>query len=469
MSHKIKVDVNEDEIQVGGEMILCLADQQLLDGDQLNEVDDVLENDLIKVQDQIKKNEKKHIIVRNMMAKRRRKSQISTMKIKIEKEGFYIASDGKLIDEPKQNDLQAIKSKLNKNQQISLNVIDNVASDYKPSIPTTLIKKKFQKPQQANPFAEERISKIDKAILEEDDYELLQRSILNQQRQKMNQQIQKQEDNIKELMDQNKQKEEELHKIKQNEFMIPQVKIQGSEVQEIKVIEQSTDFLSNVKTDKEMEEINLRINTGYSIRDTKNGTTSVVNVRLPTERIVVQNRQQQSKMELENIREEIQKNDIFVEKEEQQEEQQEKDNNEIKKDEDGIEFLEEGQHVHGLTATLGLLRKRGELNPSKYDYVGRNKDQRVFKDQEQKDGEINLVYRDHSGKLMTPKEAFRYQCWIFHGDGPSKNKIEKKKRSELIRQKQKMRAQSEGPLMQALKEEQKKKGVAHLVIGKKKQ
>lgn len=32
---------------------------------------------------------------------------------------------------------------------------------------------------------------------------------------------------------------------------------------------------------------------------------------------------------------------------------------------------------------------------------------------------------------MTPKEAFRYQCWIFHGEGPSKNKIEKKKRKEL--------------------------------------
>ncbi|CAD8077311.1 unnamed protein product [Paramecium sonneborni] len=470
MSNKIKVDVNEDEIQVGGEMILCLADQQLLNGDQLNEVDDVLENDQIKVQDQIKKNEKLKEQIKKAHYSQKydgeEKKEILEKydEIKIEKEGFYISGDGKLMEEPKQNDLQAIKSKLNKNQQISLNVIDTVASDYKPSIPTTLIKKRFQKPQQANPFAEERISKIDKALLEEDDYELLQRSILNQQRQKMNQQNLKQEENIKELMEQNKQKEEELQKVKQSEFMVPQVKTQGSEVQEIKVIEQSTDFLSNVKTDKEMEEINIRINTGYSIRDTKNGTTSVVNVRLPTERIVVQNRQQ-SKMELENIREDIQKTDILVEKEEQQDDQQEMVD---EKQEDGIEFLEEGQHGNGLTATLELLRKRGELNPSKYDYVGRNKDQRVFKDQEHKDGEINLVYRDHSGKLMTPKEAFRYQCWIFHGDGPSKNKIEKKKRRDLIRQKQKMRAQSEGPLMQALKEEQKKKGVAHLVIGKKK-
>ncbi|CAD8078044.1 unnamed protein product [Paramecium sonneborni] len=75
----------------------------------------------------------------------------------------------------------------------------------------------------------------------------------------MNLQILKQEENIKELMDQNKQKEEELQKQKQNEFMIPQVKTQGNEVQEIKVIEQSTDFLSNVKTDKKMEEINIAL------------------------------------------------------------------------------------------------------------------------------------------------------------------------------------------------------------------
>lgn len=56
---------------------------------------------------------------------------------------------------------------------------------------------------------------------------------------------------------------------------------------EIKVIEQSTDFLSNVKTDKEMEEINLRITSGFSIKDTRNGTMSVVNVRLPTERLLI--------------------------------------------------------------------------------------------------------------------------------------------------------------------------------------
>lgn len=37
---------------------------------------------------------------------------------------------------------------------------------------------------------------------------------------------------------------------------------------------------------------------------------------------------------------------------------------------------------------------------------------------------------------MTKKQAFRYQCNKFHGQGPSRNKLEKIKRKELERQKQ---------------------------------
>ena len=32
---------------------------------------------------------------------------------------------------------------------------------------------------------------------------------------------------------------------------------------------------------------------------------------------------------------------------------------------------------------------------------------------------------------MKPKEACRYLCAIFHGTGPGKNKIEKRKRKEI--------------------------------------
>ena len=41
---------------------------------------------------------------------------------------------------------------------------------------------------------------------------------------------------------------------------------------------------------------------------------------------------------------------------------------------------------------------------------------------------VKLEYRNASGQLMKPKEAFRYLCAIFHGTGPGKNKIEKRKK-----------------------------------------
>ena len=36
---------------------------------------------------------------------------------------------------------------------------------------------------------------------------------------------------------------------------------------------------------------------------------------------------------------------------------------------------------------------------------------------------LDLEYRDDNGRIMTPKEAFRYLCWIFHGKKPGKNKV----------------------------------------------
>lgn len=60
---------------------------------------------------------------------------------------------------------------------------------------------------------------------------------------------------------------------------------------------------------------------------------------------------------------------------------------------------------------------------------------------------IKLQYRNASGKLMKPKEAFRYICSAFHGEGPGKNKIEKRRKKEMMEQKIKLKANSEGSLM----------------------
>jgi hypothetical protein len=44
--------------------------------------------------------------------------------LKITKEGFYLNVDGSIAEEPKKDDLSQIKNKLNRNQQISLNITD---------------------------------------------------------------------------------------------------------------------------------------------------------------------------------------------------------------------------------------------------------------------------------------------------------------------------------------------------------
>lgn len=45
--------------------------------------------------------------------------------------------------------------------------------------------------------------------------------------------------------------------------------------------------------------------------------------------------------------------------------------------------------------------------------------------------EIKLEYTDDAGqRLETPKEQFRYMCHKFHGKGPGKNKIDKRRRKQ---------------------------------------
>lgn len=65
---------------------------------------------------------------------------------------------------------------------------------------------------------------------------------------------------------------------------------------------------------------------------------------------------------------------------------------------------------------------------------------------------------------MTPKEAFRYMCWIFHGEGPGKNKIEKRKMKELVNQKIRIMQSGDSTMMRLLNEHQKRTGEAHMVF-----
>ena len=82
---------------------------------------------------------------------------------------------------------------------------------------------------------------------------------------------------------------------------------------------------------------------------------------------------------------------------------------------------------------LARVRQKGLLNDSEKDYIGRANDKNPFEEKLDGDDEdrVKLEYRDATGKIMAKKSAFRYMCWIFHGQGPGKAKLEKMRRKEL--------------------------------------
>ncbi|GAW80587.1 hypothetical protein, conserved [Plasmodium gonderi] len=99
---------------------------------------------------------------------------------------------------------------------------------------------------------------------------------------------------------------------------------------------------------------------------------------------------------------------------------------------DGVsEIFNEIKLDQGLYGALEYLKTKGELNM----------DEKVYKNPENRPlhmstskHDIKLDYKNDSGKVMTPKETFRYISWIFHGKKQGKNKMEKKiKRMEIER------------------------------------
>jgi hypothetical protein len=58
----------------------------------------------------------------------------------------------------------------------------------------------------------------------------------------------------------------------------------------------------------------------------------------------------------------------------------------------------------------------------KEEEVGRTRDKSSTMVNELND-RVKLEYRNANGQLMKPKEAFRYLCATFHGEGPGKNKV----------------------------------------------
>ena len=92
-----------------------------------------------------------------------------------------------------------------------------------------------------------------------------------------------------------------------------------------------------------------------------------------------------------------------------------------------MQFLEDKVVGTGLGGTLAYLRENSLLG--KEEQVGRHNDKTI--DYNDPNDRVHLEYRNASGQLMKSKEAYRYICAKFHGEGSSKNKVEIRKKREL--------------------------------------
>lgn len=136
-----------------------------------------------------------------------------------------------------------------------------------------------------------------------------------------------------------------------------------------------------------------------------------------------------------------------------------------------LEMIEEapiGQNL-GLSSVLEKLRQRGDLSDKIMEQSGRAHDKSGFSEKERygpelKHNNIKLEYRDDYGRLMTPKQAFRYICWKFHGRMPSKNKQDKKLKKDQVKTKQMETGVGEDNITRMLKERQQRTGNAYIQL-----
>lgn len=126
----------------------------------------------------------------------------------------------------------------------------------------------------------------------------------------------------------------------------------------------------------------------------------------------------------------------------------------------------------GVAAFLQRLRTTGDLK-ERHAQHGRARDKRFTDDEaeekevkKQDEPEIKLRYTDEQGNELTRKEAFRLLCHKFHGNGPGKNKTEKRLRRMLENIKARNMRSDDTPLASAaaLKDETQKMGSAHVVL-----
>ncbi|XP_055388538.1 U4/U6.U5 tri-snRNP-associated protein 1-like, partial [Condylostylus longicornis] len=105
---------------------------------------------------------------------------------------------------------------------------------------------------------------------------------------------------------------------------------------------------------------------------------------------------------------------------------EESSDEELTKDEEkAVELLVSESLLDGsLSSALNMLKSRGELSDDTWR-VGRSTGENRPLHQSTGSNDIKIEYKDEFGRVLGPKDAFRYISWAFHGKGPGKKKREK--------------------------------------------
>ena len=526
--YKVAHDINE--INEGVDIVFTIKDKGILEGDE-NDGMDILENVNLKQNKFYKKNVQKKMNLSGTENSFGYEKKDMLDKYDIEHdEMFYIGNNNQANedydmneDNQAENDINAeseinnIKARLTKLKggneskgiKVALNADKKFASDYMTN--------EEYKSQEFKKTKSSKNKKINKPVLTSKDSLLLDNNnediiMQNHEREyitkkgKIREKVYDEYDELNIFLEKqrnliNKEKQKDMHEKILKELLDSTQKpeIFGENKNEnAEEITETTEFLKKVSTKQDIEE-NYRMLTTpvtYSLKDTKNGSVSVVNIPLPNERR--QYKLNKSLIEAENqkfLANKTQATHILSldEKDKVVEDNQKNSTSWIEteitigntiQDENIEEKWEEPPVGKGIAVALQVLRKRGLVG--RKNFIGRHKDKinttndymmdsaseteksdfkTRFLSNLNKAHEIEIEHRDNRGKLLKPKESFRHLSYAFHGKGPSKDKIEKQMLKEQIEDK----IRNQDPMKSSktfnhLKNHQKKTGSAHVVL-----
>jgi U4/U6.U5 tri-snRNP-associated protein 1 len=149
-----------------------------------------------------------------------------------------------------------------------------------------------------------------------------------------------------------------------------------------------------------------------------------------------------------------------------------KTNKEVVEKKDHVEIIEEPIVGKGLAAALQFAQQKGFINQE--DYGGRRKDKKILNqkgvlhEDDVDDSDIRIEYRDQYGRIMTPKQTYRFLSHKYHGEGPGKNKLEKERKRYLEELKRKQMSNIDTPLhtMEKLERVQKATNLPYVIVDK---